>query len=146
MPSTDRPFNYWTKPGLMDCSTMINIVCNFYKAERSDVLGKCRRREYIEPRQMIAYIARNFLHDLKIVDGKLVRRKPSFCCIAALFRPVKDHVTARHSCNMAAQYIENEKDYRERFEKISQLLAKKGIVQVSARMPSHSSKRFQHAE
>jgi chromosomal replication initiator protein len=35
---------------------IINCVCNFYKVSKSDILGKKKNKEFVEPRQVCMYL------------------------------------------------------------------------------------------
>lgn len=48
-------------------ATIINVVCNFYKISKQDLLGKKKNKEFVEPRQICTYLMTELL-DIPLVS------------------------------------------------------------------------------
>lgn len=131
-PNHYHPTSYWAMPGIATHDLAIGIICKYYDLDRTDILGKCRKRELVEARQVIAYVARYFLYDKRVVDGRIIKQRPSLLSIGMLFNPIKDHATIHHSCREVDTHYETDKAFRDKFDDITKLLAAKGIVRVEA--------------
>jgi chromosomal replication initiation ATPase DnaA len=93
----DEEFN---KLNRLDIETVTDVVCEYYKIPKEEVLGKSQRRLYVCPRQVICYISK--LHvpfiTLNRIGGYLGDR---------------DHSTVVHSI----QVVKDELGYKKSFNR-----------------------------
>ncbi len=89
---------------------IINAVAQFYDVEVKDIIGKCRRKELVMPRQIIMYLMREEINASFPTIGQELGGR--------------DHTTAMHACNKIAREIKekgNEK-IKQEINSIKQML------------------------
>lgn len=79
---------------------VINIVASYYDIAIADILGKCRNKNLVVPRQIVMYLLREEMEcSYPTIGSELGGR---------------DHTTAMHACNkITNDYRDNEKTRRE---------------------------------
>jgi chromosomal replication initiator protein len=70
---------------------VIKAVAEFYEVSPNDIVGRCRKREIVEPRQISMYLLREILEMSYPFIGEKVGKR--------------DHTTAMHACEKIAQEI-----------------------------------------
>lgn len=91
--------------------TIFSIVCEFYNVSEQDLKGRTRRREIVQPRQVIMYLANKHLN---MPTSRIGR------CLGG-----RDHSTVIHSISQVEQRIKISKEFRAELEAIEkQLLSK----------------------
>lgn len=122
MEKTPPVRNYMAAPGLLSEDILISIVCREYKVNPSIALGQCRKRELVEPRQVIATLALELLSKPVTVKGKDTTRKWTLNEIGMLFNPPKDHATVLHSRRVITDLCETNKAFNSRFQNLREKL------------------------
>jgi chromosomal replication initiation ATPase DnaA len=79
------------------------IVCETYGISETDLFSKTRKREIVEPRQMVIFLL-----------NRLTKRSNNRICLD--FR--KNHSTGMHAIRKVTDYYRTEKAYRERMDAI----------------------------
>ena len=92
-----------TKEALSECApsggetevltsdSIIDAVCNFYKIQRSDLIGKKKNKEVVEPRQICAYLMTELLSIPLVTIGQALGGR--------------DHTTVIHARDKIAELI-----------------------------------------
>ncbi|MBQ7642705.1 MAG: chromosomal replication initiator protein DnaA [Clostridia bacterium] len=80
-----------TERETITADTIIDAVCAFYKLQRSDLTGKRKNKEFVEPRQICAYLMTDMLSIPLIPIGQALGGK--------------DHTTVIHSRDKIAELI-----------------------------------------
>jgi chromosomal replication initiation ATPase DnaA len=83
-------------------------VANYYGITSTRLLGKCRKREIAEPRQQAIYFI------------KQKNKSMSLQKVADIFGI--NHATVIHSIKVVEMLKENNKEYKERFEKLTEIV------------------------
>ena len=103
----ENKLSYWEAPIVLykkdvtriKTDNIIEDVCKVYKIELADLMSNRRFRELVEPRQVLFYI----LHKkLKIKSTK----------VGKMFN--KNHATVLHGSNNIQNWMENDKELKER--------------------------------
>jgi chromosomal replication initiator protein len=87
---------------------LINLVASFYDIPISDIVGKCREKKLVTPRQIIMYLMRKEL-------------KSSYPAIGQELGG-RDHTTAIHAYKKISRDFENDEKIRQEIEQIKQRL------------------------
>ena len=73
---------------------IINCVCEFYKVNRADVLGKKKNKEFVEPRQICIYIITDMLNLPLVTIGQKIGGR--------------DHATVIYARDKVAELIQTD--------------------------------------
>lgn len=87
---------------------IINVGCDYFDISMETLQGKCRKREYVMPRQIIMYLLVAYT-DMTYVN------------IGSVFH--KDHTTVIHSKNTIKDLMSVDDDVRERVEELKKQIA-----------------------
>ena len=89
---------------------IINCVCNFYKINKADLLGKKKNKEFSEPRQICIYLITDMMNlPLVTVGGKMGGR---------------DHATVIYARDKVAEQMKTDKKPATDIKDIQQMLLK----------------------
>ena len=89
---------------------IINLVADYYGVKPADITGKRRKREFVIPRMVAAFLMRNKL-------------KASFPKIGRILGG-KNHATAIHACKKISRDYEENKKIKRDIEKLEELIEK----------------------
>jgi chromosomal replication initiator protein len=89
---------------------IINCVCNFYKVKKADVIGKKKNKEFIEPRQVCAYLITEMMSLPLVTVGKSMGGR--------------DHATVIYARDKIAEQIKNDDKLRVQINDIKKMLLK----------------------
>ena len=89
----------------------IEVICNYFKVELFNVMGKSQKRKYCYPRHVIMF----FL-------AKNKKKETSLESIGYLFNK-RDHTTVINACNKIKGFLDVDDKVREDVENIIKLLA-----------------------
>lgn len=89
---------------------IIKCVCNFYKVNKSDVLGKKKNKEFIEPRQVCCYLITEMMSLPLITVGKNMGGR--------------DHATIIYARDKIAEQIKTDDKLRIQINDIKKMLLK----------------------
>ncbi len=95
---------------------LLNTVCYFLNVKPKDVLSPKRRKDVVKARQIIAYFAREKLHESYPNIGKKLGNR--------------NHTTAIHSYNKVKEKLNNEENTRKEIEIILQELCDSGKIEL----------------
>lgn len=109
--------NHWIAPGLRSHelaeatkdreSRIFETVCDIFKVTAEEMFGKCRKRNLVEPRQIIMYLLYNkTARNLKSI-GRLMNR---------------DHATVIYAKNTVKDLIDTDKLYKAQIEYLEKIL------------------------
>ena len=76
---------------VLTTDSIIDAVCNFYKIQRSDLLGKKKTKEVVEPRQICAYLMTELLSIPLVTIGQALGGR--------------DHTTVIHARDKISELI-----------------------------------------
>lgn len=88
--------------------TIIEIVSRYYGINNKDIIGKCRKKELVTPRQIIMFLMRE-------------ECGASFPAIGEELGG-RDHTTAMHACNKIGSNIENDIKLKKDIDSIKNML------------------------
>lgn len=108
--------NYWIAPGLKKTelaeatkdreSKIFDTVCDIFKVTEEEMKGKCRKRNLVEPRQIIMYMLYNkTARNLKSI-GRLMNR---------------DHATVIYANNTVKDLMDTDKLYKAQIEYLEKI-------------------------
>ncbi|MBR2870904.1 MAG: chromosomal replication initiator protein DnaA [Clostridia bacterium] len=89
---------------------IINCVCNFYKVNKADVIGKKKNKEFIEPRQVCSYLITEMMSLPLVTVGKSMGGR--------------DHATIIYARDKIAEQIKNDDKLRVQINDIKKMLLK----------------------
>jgi len=92
----------------LSSAQIIQAVCDYYKLDKKDLLGKSRKQELIEPRHVAIYLLRNNTSDSLPLIGKIMGGK--------------DHSTILHSYRKIEKGVLINIDLKKDIENICELL------------------------
>ena len=103
----ENKLNYWVAPSIcyqideskIKTDNIIADVCQVYGIELADLMSKARYRILVEPRQVLFYILHKKLNIPCVKVGKMFN---------------KNHATVLHGANNILNWMEQEKELRER--------------------------------
>ncbi len=75
----------------LDAEKIINVVCNFFKVTKEDLVGKKKNKEIVEPRQMCVYLINDMLNIPLTAIGSLLGGR--------------DHTTIMHARDKISQQV-----------------------------------------
>lgn len=94
-----------------DADLIITIVASALSISKEDILGKSRKREIVEARQLTQYFIRTTCPKLSLeAIGELTGGK--------------DHATVLHSCKSVTNLMDTDRKFAEKFDKIHTELRK----------------------
>lgn len=88
--------------------SIIKTCCEYYDVKQEEVIGKSRKREVTQPRQISMYFAKQF------TNLPLTKIGEAF--------GGRDHSTVIHSCSVVQNLMDTEEDYRYHVEEIEKIL------------------------
>lgn len=97
-----------TQKKALNPKRVIEEVANFYEIKIDDLIGDCRKRDLVTPRQIIMYLLREELSSSYPAIGSAVGGR--------------DHTTAIHACNKVIQIMQQDERVRLEIESIRQRL------------------------
>ena len=89
---------------------IINCVCSFYKVNKSDVIGKKKNKEFIEPRQVCMYLITEMLSLPLVTVGQNMGGR--------------DHATIIYARDKIAEQMRNDDKFRVQINDIKKMLLK----------------------
>lgn len=90
---------------------IINCVCNFYKISKADVIGKKKNKEFVEPRQICAYLINELMNLPLATIGKSLGNR--------------DYTTVIYARNKIAEQIKTDSKLAVEINDIRNMLLKK---------------------
>lgn len=87
---------------------IINIGCQYFNVPIEILQGKCRKREYVMPRQIIMYMLVTYTDMTYLNIGKLFMR---------------DHTTVIHSKDTVRDVMTVDDDMRDKIDELKKLIA-----------------------
>jgi len=104
-------YETFKKAKRMNMHRIINTVSNYYSVDRNDVLGVKRLREYVAPRQVVCYLAKELRSDLTLKQ------------IGAAMGG-RDHSTVIHAVRVVDNELSYKKQLREDIDELKLILSK----------------------
>ena len=95
---------------ILTTDSIIDAVCSFYKLNRSDIIGKKKNKEIVEPRQICAYLMTEMLSVPLVSIGKALGR---------------DYTTIIHARDKIAELIKDNSRIETEVKDIKNLILKK---------------------
>lgn len=89
---------------------IINCVCNFYKINKSDIVGKKKNKEFVEPRQVCIYLITEMMSLPLVTIGQNIGGR--------------DHATVIYARDKIAEQIKNDDKLRVQINDIKKMLLK----------------------
>ncbi|MDR1102773.1 MAG: chromosomal replication initiator protein DnaA [Tannerella sp.] len=86
------------------------VVCDHFHLELELIYSPSRKREIVQARQIVMYLAKKYMHMSLSCIGKIVGGK--------------NHATVLHACNMVKDQIEINKSFRSTMETLEEALKK----------------------
>ena len=96
---------------VLTTDSIIDAVCNFYKIQRSDLLGKKKTKEVVEPRQICAYLMTELLSIPLVTIGQALGGR--------------DHTTAIHARDKIAELIKENTRVNTEIKDLKNMILKK---------------------
>lgn len=96
---------------VMTTTNVINIVCNFYNVTKSDIIGKKRNKEVVEPRQICMYLMTELLSVPLMTIGQAMGGR--------------DHTTVIHARDKVAELIKTNTRIATEVNDLKNLILKK---------------------
>ena len=104
-------YETFKKAKRMNVHRIINTVSNYYSVDRTDILGTRRLREYVAPRQVVCYLAKELRRDLTL--------KQIGAAIGG-----RDHSTVIHAVRTVNNELSYKRQLREDIEELKLILSK----------------------
>lgn len=89
---------------------IINCVCNFYKVSRTDILGKKKNKEFVEPRQVCIYLITDMMNLPLVTIGEKMGGR--------------DHATIIYARDKIAELIKTDDQLKTEINDIRKMLLK----------------------
>ncbi len=89
---------------------IINCVCNFYKVSRTDILGKKKNKEFVEPRQICIYLITDMMNLPLVTIGEKMGGR--------------DHATIIYARDKIAELIKTDDQLKTEINDIRKMLLK----------------------
>ncbi len=89
---------------------IINCVCNFYKVNKSDILGKKKNKEFVEPRQVCIYLITDMMSLPLVAIGQKIGGR--------------DHATVIYARDKVAEQIKTDSKFAVEINDIKNMLLK----------------------
>lgn len=89
---------------------IINCVCNFYKVSRTDILGKKKNKEFVEPRQICVYLITDMMNLPLVTIGEKMGGR--------------DHATIIYARDKIAELIKTDDQLKTEINDIRKMLLK----------------------
>lgn len=89
---------------------IINCVCNFYKVSRTDILGKKKNKEFVEPRQVCVYLITDMMNLPLVTIGEKMGGR--------------DHATIIYARDKIAELIKTDDQLKTEINDIRKMLLK----------------------
>ena len=99
------------KEEIVTTDTIIEAVCNFYKIQRSDLTGKKRNKDIVEPRQICAYLMTEMLSIPLVTVGQSLGGR--------------DYTTIIHARDKIAELIKENQRIQTEVQDLKNLILKK---------------------
>lgn len=96
---------------VLTTDSIIDAVCNFYKIQRSDLLGKKKTKEVVEPRQICAYLMTEFLSIPLVTIGQALGGR--------------DHTTVIHARDKISELIKENTRVNTEIKDLKNMILKK---------------------
>ncbi len=96
---------------VLTTDSIIDAVCNFYKIQRSDLLGKKKTKEVVEPRQICAYLMTELLSIPLITIGQALGGR--------------DHTTVIHARDKISELIKENTRVNTEIKDLKNMILKK---------------------
>ena len=91
---------------------ILEKVCNHYNVTQQQVFSKCRKRDYVQVRQISMYLAQKYTKMTSARIGQLIGNR--------------DHSTVIHSCTMVEQRLKADASFRDELGSIESSFMLKG--------------------
>ena len=95
----------------LTAESIIDPVCDFYKIQRSDLLGKKKTKDVVEPRQICAYLMTELLSIPLVTVGQALGGR--------------DHTTVIHARNKIAELIKENTRVETEIKDLKNMILKK---------------------
>ena len=96
---------------VLTTDSIIDAVCNFYKIQRSDLLGKKKTKEVVEPRQICAYLMTELLSIPLVTIGQALGGR--------------DHTTVIHARDKISELIKENTRVNTEIKDLNNMILKK---------------------
>ena len=96
---------------VLTTDSIIDAVCNFYKIQRSDLLGKKKNKEVVEPRQICAYLMTELLSIPLVTIGQALGGR--------------DHTTVIHARDKISELIKENTRVNTEIKDLKNMILKK---------------------
>ena len=96
---------------VLTTDSIIDAVCNFYKIQRSDLLGKKKNKEVVEPRQICAYLMTELLSIPLVTVGQALGGR--------------DHTTVIHARDKISELIKENTRVETEIKDLKNMILKK---------------------
>ena len=96
---------------VLTTDSIIDAVCNFYKIQRSDLLGKKKTKEVVEPRQICAYLMTELLSIPLVTIGQALGGR--------------DHTTVIHARDKISELIKENTRVNTEIKDLKNMILKK---------------------
>lgn len=96
---------------VLTTDSIIDVVCNFYKIQRSDLLGKKKTKEVVEPRQICAYLMTELLSIPLVTIGQALGGR--------------DHTTVIHARDKISELIKENTRVNTEIKDLKNMILKK---------------------
>lgn len=96
---------------VLTTDSIIDAVCNFYKIQRSDLLGKKKNKEVVEPRQICAYLMTELLSIPLVTIGQALGGR--------------DHTTVIHARDKISELIKENTRVETEIKDLKNMILKK---------------------
>lgn len=97
-----------TKSKSLSCKTISEAVSKYFDVEMKDLIGKCRKKELVYPRQLVMFIMRKEINTSYPTIGHEIGGR--------------DHTTAMHAYNKISKELEENERIKQDLESIKQIL------------------------
>lgn len=94
--------------------SIINIVSKYYSLPISDIIGKCRKKELVTPRQIIMFLLREECGSSYPTIGEELGGR--------------DHTTAMHACNKITNNLKDDTKLKQDIDSIKQMLREECVA------------------
>jgi len=102
------------------------LVCDEFGAKREEVLSISRKREFIEPKQVIQYFCRKFLKTNCLQKNGKIRKMP--LREVARLTKTTNHATILSNIKAVNNLIDTDKGFKKRIEAIKALINEYNLI------------------
>lgn len=112
----------------------INVVCLYYRITESELVGPCRKREFIRARQMFCYVCHKGFDVPSSAVGRRINR---------------NHATVLHACNQLEGFANLYENVRVEIEEVCRDMGRTDdhndlICKIASMNPVQISELYRH--